>query len=155
MTMTMYIGKTLRLVAAVILASSMLFGCATIRPPKGARYMEKTMETTGYCPCKKCTGWRRTWYGKPVYAYGPNEGKYKPVGVTASGTKARKGTIAADTTVFPFGTIMFIPGYGYGRVEDRGSAITNDHIDLFFRRHSDAVKWGKQVKPVRIWLPQK
>lgn len=149
------IKKTVILAAAVLLYTSMLFGCATIRPPRGSHYIEKIMETTGYCPCKKCTGWRRTWYGKPVNAYGPNEGKYKPVGVTASGVKARKGTIAADTTKYPFGTIMFIPGYGYGCVEDRGSAIADDHIDLFFRRHRDAVEWGRQVKTVRIWLPKK
>jgi len=115
--------------------------------------IEKTLETTGYCKCKKCTGWRRTWYGKPVHAYGQREGEYKPIGITASGTKAHKGTIAADTTRYPFGTIMYIPGYGYGRVEDRGSAIQGDHIDLFFTKHKDAVQWGRQTKRVRIWLP--
>ena len=36
------------------------------------------------------------------------------------GRRARLGTIAADTRRYPFGTIMYVPGYGYGRVEDRG-----------------------------------
>jgi 3D (Asp-Asp-Asp) domain-containing protein len=74
--------------------------------------------------------------------------------VTASGTKARKGTIAADTRKFPFGTIMYIEGYGYGRVEDRGGAIKGNHIDLYFRTHQQALEWGKQTKRVKVWLPK-
>ena len=41
----------------------------------------------------------------------------------ASGKMAKVGTIAADTSVYPFGTIMYIPGYGYGEVQDVGGAI--------------------------------
>ena len=137
-------------VAAVFL--SLFTGCARIRPPHGVTSIERVMETTGYCKCKKCCGWRRTWYGKPVSTRGPDAGQYKRVGVTAAGTKARKGTVAADTSRYPFGTIMYIPGYGYGRVEDRGSAIQGDHIDLFFKSHREAERWGRQKKTVRIWL---
>ena len=81
------------------------------------------------------------------------KGKPKKVGITASGVKARRGTIAADTKVFPFGTIIYIPGYGYGRVEDRGGAIHGNHIDLFFPRHSEAIRWGRVKKKVKVWLP--
>ena len=35
----------------------------------------------------------------------------------------RDGTIAADTEYYPFGTRMYVPGYGGGLVEDRGGAI--------------------------------
>lgn len=111
-----------------------------------------TMVTTGYCPCGKCCGWKRNWYLRPVYAYGPLKGKPKKVGITASGTNARKGTIAADTRRYPFGTIMYIEGYGYGRVEDRGGAIKGNHIDLFFRSHRQALEWGKQIKRVKVWI---
>jgi len=111
------------------------------------------MLTTAYCDCKKCCGWKRNWLLRPVAASGPNKGKRKRVGITASGEKATRGTIAADTSRYPFGTIMCVPGYGYGRVEDRGGAIQGDHIDLFFKRHKDAVRWGRQWKTVRIWLP--
>jgi 3D (Asp-Asp-Asp) domain-containing protein len=113
-----------------------------------------TLETTGYCPCKKCCGWKRNWFGRPVFASGPLKGRPKKVGMTASGTRARHGTIAADTSRFPFGTIMHIPGYGYGRVEDRGSAIKGGKIDLFFRRHSEALQWGRERKQVQVWLPR-
>ena len=111
------------------------------------------MVVTGYCKCGQCCGWRRTWYGKPVYASGPNAGQRKRVGITSSGTRARQGTIAADTSIYPFGTIMYVPGYGYGRVEDTGGAIRGQHIDLFFAGHTRARQWGKQELTVRVWLP--
>jgi 3D (Asp-Asp-Asp) domain-containing protein len=88
-----------------------------------------------------------------VIASGPDKGKPKRVGITASGTRARRGTLAADTRYYPFGTVMFVPGYGYGRVEDRGGAIRGEHIDVFFRSRRRALEWGRQTLPVRIWLP--
>ena len=128
-------------------------GCARFRPPKGVDPVVRTLRVTGYCKCGKCCGWRRTWYGRPVVASGPNKGKRKRVGITASGTKAKIGTIAADTARYPFGTVMSVPGYGYGRVEDRGSAIIGNHIDLFFKSHRDAEAWGNKTLRVKIWIP--
>ncbi len=134
--------------AALVLA--LCNGCATVRPPGGVRPVDRTLETTGYCKCKKCCGWKRTWYGRAV---DKATGKPKKVGVTASGLRAKPGrTIAADTRRYPLGTIMYIPGYGYGRVEDRGSAITQDKIDLYFKSHKKALEWGRQKKTVRIWI---
>ena len=75
------------------------------------------------------------------------------MGITASGTKGRRGTIAADGTRYPFGTVMYVPGYGYGRVEDRGGRIKGAHIDLFFHSHRQAMQWGRRQKRVKIWLP--
>ena len=61
------------------------------------------------------------------------------------------GTIAADTHYYPFGTRMYVPGYGWGRVEDRGGAITGrDRIDLYFDSHNDALLWGRQTLRVQI-----
>jgi 3D (Asp-Asp-Asp) domain-containing protein len=61
------------------------------------------------------------------------------------------GTIAADTDYYPFGTIMWVEGYGKGVVEDRGSAIKGpERLDVFFRSHWKARKWGRQTVPVRI-----
>lgn len=112
------------------------------------------LETTGYCPCGSCCGWKRNWYGRPVIASGPHRGKPKHVGVTASGAPAKHGTIAADTSVFPFGTIMYIPGYGYGVVEDRGGAIKGYKIDLYHSSHGAALTWGREIKDVKVWLPR-
>ncbi len=61
------------------------------------------------------------------------------------------GTIAADTQYYPFGTRMYVPGYGWGVVEDRGGAIKGpDRIDLYYKSHSDALKWGRRKVAVTI-----
>lgn len=65
-----------------------------------------------------------------------------------------RGTIAADTRYYPFGTRMYIPGYGWGVVEDRGGAIKGpDRIDLFFDSHQDALQWGRRKVAVEIERP--
>lgn len=140
-------------VALVFVA--LLAGCSTrAKRPRHGKGIERAMVTTGYCKCGICTGWTRTFWGKPVYLRGPNKGKRKKVGITAVGTKAKPGTIAADTSIYPFGTVMHIPGYGYGRVEDRGGAIKGEHIDLFFKSHKKALKWGKRNSQVTVWRKQ-
>jgi len=61
------------------------------------------------------------------------------------------GTIAADTNYYRFGTRMQVPGYGWGMVEDRGSAIKGpDRIDLYMDSHSKALRWGRKRLSVRI-----
>ncbi|MDD4026355.1 MAG: 3D domain-containing protein, partial [Kiritimatiellae bacterium] len=67
--------------------------------------------------------------------------------------KAQHGTIAADTAVLPFGTIIYVPGYGYGRVEDRGGAIKGNKLDLWFPSHDAAKRWGRKRVKVRVWRP--
>lgn len=63
----------------------------------------------------------------------------------------RDGTIAADTKYYQFGTRMYVPGYGWGVVEDRGSAIVgSDRLDLYFRSHRKALIWGRGTVKVRI-----
>lgn len=140
--------------ALVLVMALCLCGCARFKPPRNAEQVQRTMEVTGYCKCGKCCNWRRNWYGRPVIASGSSKGQRKKVGVTASGAKARFGTIAADTSQYPFGTIMYVPGYGYGRVEDRGSAIKGEHVDLFFLSHADALKWGRRERTVTVWVPR-
>ena len=140
--------------AILLVGMAFVSGCARFRPPRGVRAQTTTLLATGYCKCGKCCSWKRNWLLRPVFTSGPLKGKVKKIGVTASGTKARKGTIAADTRKFPFGTIMYIEGYGYGRVEDRGGAIKGNHIDLYFRTHQQALEWGKQTKRVKVWLPK-
>jgi len=137
-----------------LLLFATLSGCATTRyaAPRNAKVIDRTVETTGYCKCKKCCNWKRNWFCKAVIASGKYKGHAKKVGITAGGTKAKQGTIAADTKKYPLGTIFYIPGYGYGRVEDRGSAIQGEHLDLFFKSHKQALKWGRQTKRVRVWL---
>lgn len=122
-------------------------------PPRNVAPREYIVITTGYCPCGECCGWTRNWLGRPVIASGPDRGKSKAVGITASGTRAQPGTLAADTSIFPFGTIIFIPGYGYGRVEDRGGDIKGYHLDLFYRTHGQAAQQGRVKLKVKVWFP--
>ena len=139
------------------ISAVLLNGCATRRTywiPRSQKPVTVRMETTGYCPCGQCCGWERNWKFQPVFAYGPNKGQPKKVGVTASGAHADWGTIAADTRHYPFGTIMYVPDYGWGRVEDVGGAIKGHHIDLFFPSHRQALHWGRQHKTVKVWKPR-
>jgi 3D (Asp-Asp-Asp) domain-containing protein len=64
------------------------------------------------------------------------------------------GTIAADTRYYPFGTRMYVPGYGWGTVEDRGSAIKGpNRLDLYFNSYDDAMHWGRRRVRVLIEKP--
>lgn len=129
-------------------------GCAGLRPPPGVAPRTVTMLTTGYCDCGRCCNWERRWYHlwRPTVASGPHAGAPKQVGLTASGTRAAPGTVAADTAYYPFGTVLYVPGYGYGRVEDRGGAIKGPtRLDLFFDSHDAALEWGRRRLPVKVW----
>ncbi|MFC5652385.1 3D domain-containing protein [Paenibacillus solisilvae] len=94
---------------------------------------------TGYTAGIESTGKRP---GHPQY------------GITYSGVKVRRAivsTIAADPKVFPIGTLLFIPGYGYGVVADTGSAIKGRKIDLYFETRRQVFKqWGKRTVVVHV-----
>ena len=130
-------------------------GCATI-PREYGKTETRKMLVTAYDASKKSTGWKRK-YGcflmPPVYAYGPHEGEKKKVGITSDGSKAKKGTIAADISKYPYGTKMYVPGYGLGEVHDIGTAIKGDHIDIFFPDEKDAKAWGRKYLDVIINRP--
>lgn len=123
--------------------------------PPGVTSRLAVVKTTGYCKCGDCCGWHRSWFGlgPPVISSGPLKGRPKSVGITASRTEARPGVIAADTNLFPFGTVMHIPGYGWGRVEDIGGAIKGYHLDLYFTSHDEAREWGVRKRKIEFWRP--
>jgi 3D (Asp-Asp-Asp) domain-containing protein len=151
------LGAALVLVATA-LSSLSLEGCASadVEVPRNARRVAVQMVVTGYDNGPESCGWRRNWYGRPVYDYGPLKGKPKQVGVTASGVRAQHGTIAADTRYYPIGTVMYIPGYGYGVVEDRGGDIKGPaRIDLWFRSRNQAFQWGRRQVKVTVYVPNR
>lgn len=133
-----------------------MHGCCLFPKEKAYKREVRKMLVTAYDAGPKSTGWKRKYgcIGPPVYAYGPLKGKRKRVGITADGTKAKKGTIAADTRKYPFGTKMYVPGYGWGEVHDVGSAIKGNHIDVFFPSHKDAINWGRKYLDVIILRPR-
>jgi 3D (Asp-Asp-Asp) domain-containing protein len=129
-------------------------GRPIVEAPAGTARVAR-VKATGYCPCGHCCSWTRSWFGlgPPVISAGPNRGRPKEVGVTAARTKARPGVIAADTNLFAFGTVIHVPGYGWGRVEDIGGAIKGYHLDLYFTTHTEAREWGVQRREIRFWRP--
>ncbi|MDF7800005.1 3D domain-containing protein [Pontiellaceae bacterium B1224] len=123
-----------------------------IRPPAGVEPIEVKMETTSYCHCRRCCSYK--WMLLiPYQKTGPFKYRIKHVGKTSSGAMVRPGTLAADTSIYPYGTVMYIPGYGYGIVEDTGGAIKGQHIDLYRPNHWFARQWGVKSKTVKVWLP--
>jgi 3D (Asp-Asp-Asp) domain-containing protein len=130
----------------------LLDGCASVqRPPiRGGREETVTMEVTAYCPCGECCGYERGFWGIPIYTSGPLRGKVKHVGITADGTRATKGIIAADISIYPYGTYMYVPDYGWGIVHDIGSDIKGNHIDVFFPNHQQAADWGRKQPQVKV-----
>lgn len=69
---------------------------------------------------------------------------------TATGTAARRGVVAVDPSVFPYGTKFYIPGYGVGIAEDCGGAIKGNKLDLFYDTKSEAFGWGRRTLTVYI-----
>lgn len=93
---------------------------------------------TGYCPCSKCCG--------------------KTNGITSSGAKAQAGVTVAMPKGYSFGTKLLIKdtngnllndGETYV-VQDRGGAIKNNKIDIFFSSHSEALKFGKRTVYLKV-----
>lgn len=72
-----------------------------------------------------------------VVATGYTPGDPGCTGITYTGTKASRGTIAVDPKVIPFGTKLYIPGYGYGVAADTGGAIKGNKIDLCYESRTD------------------
>jgi len=141
------------LLVVILSAFFVLQGCHSLKT-FGMRKEVVIMETTAYCACKKCCEWKRKYgccLGPAIYASGPNKGERKKVGITADGSKAKNGTIAADTRRYTFGTIMHVPGYGWGEVHDKGSAIKGNRLDLFFSSHKKALEWGRRTVKVRVY----
>ena len=84
-------------------------------------------KTTGYCNCRSCSG-------------GHN--------LTYSGTVPKANhTISADISKFPIGTRLMIGDIIY-TVEDIGSSIYGNKIDIFYASHQEAWNHGTQEAEV-------
>ena len=92
------------------------------------------LQISFYCQCELCCG----------------SNYYTNRGITASGTRAKWGTVAMPNN-FPFGTKLKIQGFGNTvfTCEDRGGAIYNLNdgtirVDIFVNSHSQALSMGRK-----------
>lgn len=83
--------------------------------------------TTGYCNCNKCSGGHNLTYSGTV-------------------PKARH-TVSADLSVFPIGTKLMIGDVIY-TVEDMGSGVNGNWIDIYYDDHDSAVAHGMKTEEV-------
>ncbi len=88
-------------------------------------------KATAYCSCKRCCD---------------KDPSDKGYGITASGKRAKWGTIAVDRKVIKLGSKLRIDGFPdtIFRAEDVGGAIKGNHIDVWFPSHREALKFGVQ-----------
>jgi len=96
------------------------------------RYLKKVkVEATAYCSCYSCCG--------------PYDGTR-----TADGSRPREYYTIATSRFFSFGTMVYIPYFdwapnnGVFEVEDRGGAIQNNRIDIYFSTHEKALQFGRR-----------
>jgi len=88
---------------------------------------------TAYCACPECCG---RWSD----------------GFTATMSKAREGqTIAVDPKIIPLGSKVYIKGMGWYQAEDTGTAMKGKRIDIFFKSHNDAQRFGVKKRIVYIY----
>ena len=108
----------------------------TIDDLKGAEYKLVYLgdyKLTHYCP---------GFHGEPC---GTGDG------LTATGTKVTAGrTIAVDPKVIPYGTKVYIEGYGWRVAEDCGGSVKGNHIDVAMASHDEAMSKG--VKHRDVWI---
>ena len=100
---------------------------------------------------------RRFWM--TVTAYSPDE---RSCGIWADGITASNKSVwtnamqlvAADTRLFPFGTLVSLDEYADGQIVpvlDRGGAIKGMRLDVLYATHAEALRFGVQRVPVTIW----
>ena len=96
-----------------------------------------------------------------TYEAGPRSTGKRPgdkgYGITASGARAKRGTVAVDPRVIPLGTKLYIksltpgvPDYGFAIAQDTGGAIKGNKIDLFMDTVWECLQFGR--RPVMVYI---
>jgi len=71
-------------------------------------------------------------------------------GITASGATARSYYTVAAGSAYPMGTVIYIPYFasapngGWFVVQDRGGAISNNRIDIYFDTVGECTQFGRR-----------
>lgn len=73
-------------------------------------------------------------------------------GITASGQPIQAGvTVAADQSIFPYGTVLYIEGVGIRIVQDKGAGVQGAHLDVAVDTHENALAWSGYGEH-RVWI---
>lgn len=73
-------------------------------------------------------------------------------GITSSGAKAQPGvTVAADIASLPYGTVIYIEDVGLRIVQDTGSLVKGNELDVCVNTHEEALTWPGWGSH-RVWV---
>lgn len=73
-------------------------------------------------------------------------------GTTASGQPIQADvTVAADQTLLPYGTVLYIEGVGIRIVQDKGTGVQGYHLDVAVDTHENALAWSGYGEH-RVWI---
>ena len=76
---------------------------------------------------------------------------YTGGGITATGTKARYGTLAVDPKVIPYGTKVYIKELDkVFTAEDCGGGIKGNKIDIYMNTKEECINWG--VRNITLYI---
>ncbi len=82
-----------------------------------------------YCPCHTCSG---NWGHR-----------------TSSGATCVEGVTAA-CAILPPGTVVKIDGYGERVIQDTGSGVRGQHLDIFMESHRQCLNHGIRYR--EVWI---
>ena len=107
-------------------AQEVSLGMFTVKPPGPARAPPQGVSlgmftVTGYCGCDRCSSGNNLTYSGTVPTPNP--------------------TISADLTHYPIGTKLRIGDVVY-TVEDKGSSVKGNVVDIFYASHEEALAKG-------------
>ncbi|MDQ7822462.1 MAG: 3D domain-containing protein [Candidatus Eremiobacteraeota bacterium] len=74
-------------------------------------------------------------------------------GFTSRGVYTRMGVIAVDPRIIPYGSKIYIPGFGWGTALDTGGAIVGRSIDIWMPTYSQCMQWGVRNVTVKVVKP--
>jgi len=109
----------------------------------GTKIVPHTLDTPG--------GQITYWRALDMYAISYNVTSNGGYG-TATGVPLAKGVAAIDPSYIPYGTRMYVPGYGQALAADTGGGIQGRMIDLGYL-DEDYVSWHQWVKVYFLWPP--
>jgi len=121
---------------------------SVVRPPQdhvvsyGTRVVMHTITVDGIT----ITYWRALQFW--ATSYHPAE---TGSDITASGKRVAKGLVGIDYHYIPFGTQMYVPGYGYAEAADTG-AVSGRWIDLGYP-DDEYIPWHQWLTVYFLWPP--